>query len=40
VFAGNVMPDGLICDATANGISSCNGNSCNAASCNVNQSLL
>ena len=34
-----VMPDGLICEATANGISSCNGSSCNAASCNVNQSL-
>ena len=34
------MPDGLICEATANGISSCSGNSCNAASCSVNQSLL
>ena len=35
----SVMPDGLICEATANGISSCNGSSCSAASCNVNQSL-
>ena len=28
----SVMPDGLICEATANGISSCNGSSCSAAS--------
>ena len=35
----SVMPDGLICEATANGISSCNGNNCNCASCKVNQSL-
>ena len=34
-----VMPDGLICEATANGISSCNGSSCNCASCRVNQSV-
>jgi len=34
-----VIPDGLICDATANGISSCNGRSCSCASCNLNQSL-
>ena len=33
------MPDGLICEATANGISSCNGSSCSAASFSVNQSL-
>ena len=35
----SVMPDGLICEATANGISSCSGRSCSAASCSVNQSL-
>ena len=35
----SVMPDGLICEATANGISSCSGSSCSAASCSVNQSL-
>ena len=29
----SVMPDGLICEATANGISSCNGSNCRAASC-------
>jgi hypothetical protein len=38
-FPANVMPDGLICEATANGISCCNGRSCNAASCKLNQSL-
>ena len=36
----SVMPDGLICEATANGMSSCSGRSCSAASCSVNQSLL
>ena len=35
----SVMPDGLICEATANGISSCRGSNCSAASCIVNQSL-
>ena len=35
----SVMPDGLICEATANGISSCSGRSCSAASFRVNQSL-
>jgi hypothetical protein len=32
------MPEGLICEATANGMSSCSGRSCRAASCSVNQS--
>src|SRR5665213_287951 len=36
----SVMPEGEICEATTNGMSSCNGNSCNAASFIVNQSLL
>ena len=35
----SVMPDGLICEAMANGMSSCSGRSCRAASCRVNQSL-
>ena len=33
-----VMPEGLIWEATAQGISSCSGNSCRAASWSVNQS--
>ncbi len=37
-FPASVMPEGLIWEATANGRSSCNGNSCSAASCSVNQS--
>ena len=37
-FPARVMPEGLIWDATANGMSSCNGNNCRAASCKVNQS--
>ena len=36
----SVMPDGEICDATTNGISSCKGRICSAASFMVNQSLL
>src|ERR1700681_4618334 len=36
----SVMPDGEICEATTNGISSCNGRICSAASFMVNQSLL
>src|SRR5712675_360929 len=36
----SVMPDGEICDATTNGISSCSGRICSAASFMVNQSLL
>src|ERR1700689_1897227 len=35
-----VMPDGEICEATTNGISSCKGRICSAASFMVNQSLL
>ena len=34
----SVMPDGLICEATANGMSSCSGRSWSAASCIVNHS--
>ncbi len=34
----SVIPEGLICEATAKGMSSCNGSSCRAASCSVNQS--
>ena len=37
-FPASVMPDGLICEATANGISSCNGRSCSAASFKLNHS--
>src|SRR5881275_2959241 len=36
----SVMPEGEICDATTNGISSCSGRICSAASFMVNQSLL
>ena len=36
----SVMPDGLICEATANGMSSCSGSSWSAASCRLNHSLL
>ena len=36
----SVMPEGEICDATTNGISSRSGKICNAASFMVNQSLL
>ena len=32
------MPEGLIWEATAQGMSSCNGNNCRAASCSMNQS--
>ncbi len=35
----SVMPDGEICEATTNGISSCKGRICSAASFMVNQSL-
>ena len=34
----SVMPEGLIWEATAKGMSSCSGSSCSAASCSVNQS--
>src|SRR6266851_655066 len=36
----SVMPEGEICDATTNGMSSCRGRICSAASFIVNQSLL
>ena len=35
----SVMPDGLICEATANCMSSCSGRSCRAASCSVYHSV-
>jgi hypothetical protein len=35
-----VMPEGLTCEATTNGISSCNGSNWSAASCIVYQSVL
>ncbi len=36
----SVMPDGEICEATTNGMSSCSGRICSAASCISNQSVL